>query len=145
MDDFGLDLEEVMQVIDTAEVLVVRFQFIEKRLLIDARSSATEEPFIALVPRVGSAEERFRSLKQMRPRLPLPDKIMSFQWPRSVEAMRASGVWDRIVQRVTSGGHGHLIATCERVYREIQEEERRETLAAIMGGEGWQSLWERTE
>lgn len=144
MDDFGLDLQQVIQVIDTAEVIIVRFQFIDKRLLLDLRTSATEGPFIALVPRVSSAQERFRSLKQMRPHLPLPDRIMSFQWPRSAEALRASGIWDHIVRRVTAGGYSELAPVCERVFREIQQEERRETLAAIVGGEGWQSLWERT-
>jgi hypothetical protein len=144
VDEYGLDLDEVIQVIETAEVLVVRFQFIEKRLLVDARSGMSEGPVISLVPRVSSAEERFRSLKQMRPRMPLPDRIMSFQWPRSVEVMKASGVWDHIVQRVTENGHGELAAVCERVYREVQDEERREMVAAITGGEGWQSLWERT-
>jgi hypothetical protein len=120
VDEYGLDLDEVIQVIDTAEVLVVRFQLIEKRLLIDARTGVSEGPLISLVPRVSSAEERFRSLKQMRPRLPLPDRIMSFQWPRSVEVMKASGIWEHIVQRVTEYGHGELAAVCERVYREVQ-------------------------
>ena len=37
MDEFGMDLDEVMEVIDTAEVLVIRFAILDKRLLVDAR------------------------------------------------------------------------------------------------------------
>ncbi len=74
--EYGLDLDEVRNVIATADVVIVRFRILEPRLLIDARSSATEGPLIKLVPRASNVEERFHSLKALRPRFPLPDKIM---------------------------------------------------------------------
>ena len=144
MDDYGLDLDEVMRVIDGAEVLVVRFAILDKRLLIDARTSQEEGPFIALVPKAGSAEERFRSLKQLRPRFPLPDKIMSFLWPRQIETFRSSGLWDRIVQRMVSLGGKEMTPHCDNAYKELEQEERAEVMAAIRGGESYQSLWERS-
>lgn len=144
MDDYGLDMDEVMRVIDTAEVLVIRFAILDKRLLIDARISQEEGPFIALVPKAGSVEERFRSLKQMRPKFPLPDKIMSFIWPRHVETFKAAGLWDRIVQRMLSLGGEDIGDHCDRVYKELEREERAEVIAAIRGGESYQSLWERS-
>ncbi|MFQ5878760.1 MAG: hypothetical protein ACE5IZ_01090 [Dehalococcoidia bacterium] len=143
MDDYGLDLEDVRRVIATAEVLVVRFAILEKRLLLDTRQNDSEGPLIRLVPRVGSVEERFRHLKQMRPRFPLPEKIMSFMWPRQVETFRASGLWQCIVDRLAQSNVPGMLEQCETVYQELLQEERKEVLGAIRGGEGYQSLWER--
>ncbi len=145
MEDYGLDMDEVLKVIDTAEVLVVRFAILDKRLLIDARTSETEGPLIAVVPKAGSVEERFKSLKQMRPRFPLPDKIMSFMWQRpSMETFRASGLWQRIVDRMVSLGGEGMAARCEGVFNELEREEKAEVLAAIRGADTYQSLWERS-
>jgi len=141
--DFGLDIQEIMKVIDTAEVLVVRFAIIDKRLLVDARHNEVEGPLIKLVPRADSVEDRFRHLKQMRPRFPLPERIMSFMWPRHVEILEASGVWQRIVDRLGAFGYGSTAEECEAVYRELLAEERAQVLAAIRGEEGYRSLWER--
>jgi hypothetical protein len=141
--DFGLDLQDIFSVIDTAEVILIRLQLIEQRVLIDARRNSLEGPMIALVPRAGSAEERFRSLKRMRPRFPVPDRIMSFQWPRQVGSLKTSGVWDRIVQRLGQDSSDEIVARCEEVFQQMLRLERQETIAAIRGGEGYETVWER--
>ncbi len=51
MDEFGMDLDEVREVIDTAEVLVIRFAILEKRLLMDARHNEVEAPCFSWCPR----------------------------------------------------------------------------------------------
>src|SRR3972149_3488150 len=106
MDDYGLDIEEETRVIDAAEVLVVRFAILDKRLLIDSRTNENEGPLIVVVPKAGSVEERFKSLKKLRPRFPLPEKIMSFMWPRHIDTLRNSGVWGKIGRRMGSLGGG---------------------------------------
>jgi hypothetical protein len=141
--DFGLDIQEIIKVVDKAEVLIIRFAIIDKRLLVDARHNQAEGPLIKLVPRVSSVEERFRHLKQVRPRFPLPERIMSFMWPRHVELLQTSGVWQRIVDRLSALGHGGTAEQCEAVYRELLAEEKAEVLAAIRGEAGYRSLWER--
>jgi hypothetical protein len=143
MDDFGLDMEEVTKVIESAQVLVVRFAIVDKRLLVDTRTNNKEGPFIGVVPKAGSVEERFKSLKRLRPRFPLPEKIMSFMWPRHMETFRNSGLWNRIEERLVSLGGELLSERCNEVFGELIGEEKTEVLAAIRGGEGYQSLWER--
>jgi hypothetical protein len=143
MDEYGLDIEEVTRVIDSADVLVIRFQIVDKRLLIDCRVSDQEGPLVAVVPKAGSVEERFKSLKKMRPRFPLPEKIMSFLWPRQMQTFRDSGLWERIEARMVSLGGEGMREVCEQIYRELEREEKAEVVAAIRGGEGYQSLWER--
>ena len=143
--DFGIDLDEIFQVVDSADVLIIRFEIVaDKRLLVDARSTPIDPPIVRLVPRAGSVEDRFRSLKQLRPRFPLPDKIMSFKWPRQhVETLATAGVWDRIVRRMVDSGHPGMQQMCDEVWRELLAAERREAMIAIRGGEGYQTLWER--
>jgi len=141
--DFGLDLQEIMKVIDTAEVLVVRFVIIERRLLVDARHNTDEGPLIQLVPRASSIEERFRHLKEVRPRFPLPERIMSFMWPRHIALLEASGVWQRIVDRLGAPANASVAEECAAAYRELLAEERAQVMAAIRGDSGYQSLWER--
>ena len=138
-----MNLDEVKGVIDTAEVLVIRFAILEKRLLMDARHNEKEAPLLQLVPKASSVEERFRSLKQLRPHFTLPDKIMSFTWPRHVETFRVAGLWQRILDRLAASGHAGLDEQAEAVFQELVREETTEILTAIRGGDNYQSLWER--
>jgi len=140
--DFGLDLEEVSRVVDTADVIVVRFRILEARLLIDARHTEVEGPLIRLVERAQSVEERFRGLKQLRPRLPLPDRIMSFEWPKHVAMLVTAGIWPRVEDRLERAGGPAAREQAARVYQELLAAERREEIAAIRGGDGYQTLWE---
>lgn len=139
--DFGVDLAEIRRVIDTADVMLVRFALIEKRLLVDIRENDIDGAMIRLVPRASSMEERFRSLKQLRPRFPVPEKLMSFWWPRQIESLAASGVWDHLTRRLSELGDPRVVEESRRVYQELLDEERREVARAIRG-EGYQSLWE---
>ena len=93
--------------------------------------------------KAGSIEERFKSLKRLRPRFPLPEKIMSFMWPRHMETFRNSGLWTRIESRLVSLGGEAMTQRCSEVFEDLIREEKTEVLAAIRGGEGYQSLWER--
>lgn len=143
MDDYGLDMEEVVRVIESADVLVVRFAIVDKRLLIDARTNDAEGPMVAVVPKAGSVEERFKALKKLRPRFSLPDKIMSFLWPRHIETFRGSGLAERIEARLVELGGASMTEIVRKALDELAREERTEVLSAIRGGEGYQTLWER--
>jgi hypothetical protein len=143
MDDYGIDMDEVTRVIDAADVLVVRFAILDKRLLIDTRSNENDGPLIAVVDKAGSVEERFKSLKKLRPRFSLPEKIMSFMWPRHIDTFRRSGLAQRITDRLVSLGGEEMIARAEKAFDELAGREKREVATAIRGGESYQTLWER--
>lgn len=140
-DDYGVDLEEILRVIDRAAVLIVRFDVLEPRLLVDFRADPPDTPIIQLVDRVNSAEERFRHLKSLRPRLPLPERIMSFPWPRAVAAFEQSGIWEKIEARLVSLGAEQ--ERIDRIRQQLIDGERAVTIAAITGGEGFRTIWER--
>jgi len=142
-DDFGVDLDEVLRVIDAADVLIVRFQIIQKRFLIDFRTKPGVGPLLAMVPRAESAEDRFRSIKRMRPEFPYPERVMSFHWPRTIPVLEVSGVWQHLVDRVMSLAGADGADEMRRAMAELLQEERREVLSAINGGDHYQTLWDR--
>lgn len=142
-EEYGVDLDEVFKVIDSSDVLVVRFHIIQPRLLVDFRTRTGVSPFMAVVPRAESVEDRFRAIKKLRPELPFPEKVMSFAWPRSMPVLLASGVWQRLVDRMAALGGPEAVERCGAVMQELQEAEREEVAAAIRGAQHYQTLWER--
>jgi hypothetical protein len=140
--DFSLDHEEIISTIESAEVLTFRFVVVGERLLFDTRSSEIDPPLVRLVPRATSVEERFRALKQLRPRFKLPEKISAVWWPKSIESMVNNGIWGAIVNRIDSAGFSQAAEECESVLEELRASERKELNNALTG-EGYQSLWER--
>ncbi len=142
-DEFGVDLDEVFHIIDVAEVIVMRFHLIEPRLLVDFRTRPGVLPFLRVVPRAQSVEDRFRSIKRLRPQFPFPEKVMSVHWPRSVPVLLASGVWQRLVDRISALGDDETTETCGRIMDELLASERREVAGAIRGADHYQTLWER--
>jgi hypothetical protein len=141
--DFAIDIDAIFQVIDKADVITVRFLILPKCLLIDARCSESEGPLIKPVPRAASLEERFKSIKQLRPRFRLPEKITAIWWPKHVRELVTCGVWDRIVQRLTSAGFPEADEKCQEVLDELVRQEEQEIVNAI-AGRGYHCLWERT-
>jgi hypothetical protein len=142
-DEYGVDLEEVFKVIDGADVLVVRFDIVQKRLLVDFRTKPGVGPAIAMVAPAESVEDRFRSIKKMRPEFPFPERVMSFQWPRSMRVLLGSGVWERIVDRMAVLGGDEAGDACRQTMEQLEGEERHEVGRAIRGAEHYQTLWER--
>ena len=140
--DFLLDYEEIIRTIRAADVLTFRFVIVNQRLLVDNRSSEIDPPLVKLVPRAGSVEERFRSLKQLRPRFRLPEKISAIWWPKFIDTMVERGVWDAIVQRIVESGFSEAARQCEDVLRELRTLERQELCNAVLG-EGYQPLWDK--
>ena len=142
-DDFGIDLDEVRRVIEDSEVLIIRLETVGSRVLVDFRTTATEPPFIARAPRVNSVEERVRAVKELRPAFPYPEKLMSFAWPRRVSVIGESGLWDVVQARLEALGGEAAGEAAARVHRELLAEERREVVAAVRGGEGMRTIWQR--
>ncbi len=136
-DDLGVDLPEVLSVINTAEVFVVMFQLFERRLLVDTRTGS-EGPLIRVVDRVRNSDERFRELQRLRPKFPAPDRIVAFQWPRSMRTFIEAGVWDAITERLRSLGASEN--TLLAVLSELKWEERSEELKAVRGEEPYRTL-----
>jgi hypothetical protein len=141
--DYVLNLDDILRTIETAEVVRIRFLLLDKRLLIDNRYNEFEGPLVRIVSRSGSSEESFRSLKRMRPRFPLPEKMTAIWWPKYVNTLQATGVWSAVVARIADTGFTDSVRQCDDVLRELLKLERQEIKNAI-SGEGFQTVWQRT-
>lgn len=141
--DYAINLDEIMRTIEQADVLRIRFLLLDKRLLIDNRFNEFEGPLIKVVPRAGSSEESFRNLKRLRPRFALPDRMTAIWWPKYINTLRTTGVWNCIVRRVAESGYEESVQQCEAVLQELLELERQEVKNAI-AGKGYQTIWQRT-
>lgn len=139
--DYELNVDEIVQTVESAEVLTLRFVVLSQRLLIDARFSSIDGPLLKLVPAVKTAEERFRSLKQLRPRFRIPEKICSVWWPKHIESLATSGVWPAIARRIIDSSSPGAAQLCEEVFQELLTLEQEEIRNAILG-KGYQALWE---
>ena len=140
--DFHLDYGEIIKTVQSAEVVTIRFVIVNERLLIDYRSSEIDPPLVKLVPRAESVEDRFRSLKKLRPRFRLPERINAIWWPKFVDRLVDHGIWDAIVQRIVDAGFAEAAGECDGVLEELRALERQEIRNAL-SGEGYQSLWRR--
>lgn len=142
--EYSVDVAEIKQVIQTADVMLIRFPLFDKRLLLDARYNEIEGPMMKIVPRAGSAAERFQHLKQLRPQFPLPKNIVTFTWPKYVSSLEALGIWQAIVERWYDTGYREKAQECEEAFAQLLAEERNEIVKAVTG-EGYDTLWPKAQ
>ena len=138
--EYRLDRDAILRTVRGSDVVAFRFVTIPMRLLIDNRCSDAEAPMIKIVPKVESAEERFKSLKVLRPRFKLPPKISAIWWPRYVQTLRETGIWAAIIDRMSDSGYPVVAEECDDIFDELLRLERMEVVNAI-GGEGYRTLW----
>ena len=143
VDDYGVDLEEITRIVREAEVLIIRFQVIDKRLLLDFRTSSMDGPFAKVVEPAGSAEERFRSIRILRPTFSSPKRILSILWPRSLATLKSSGVLESIDERIVELSIEDDTDMVQEAFGQLVQEEAATINAAIKGAEGFQTLWEK--
>jgi hypothetical protein len=138
--EYRLDYEAIFRTVKESEVVAFRFVTVPMRLLIDNRFTEVDAPMVKLVPKAASAEERFKSLKMMRPRFKLPQKISAIWWPRYIESLVEAGVWRAIVNRIEDNGFPGVADECAHILEELHRMERLELYNAI-AGEGYKTLW----
>ncbi len=142
--EYAVDISDIKEVVKTADVMLFRFAIFDKRLLFDARHGPDIGPMLRIVNKAGSASERFRHLKRLRPQFPLPKNIVSIAWPKYVSSLQSSGIWDVLVDRCGQAGFPEKAEECRAVLAELMQAERQEIAAAI-SGEGYETLWSRVQ
>ncbi|HWO94113.1 MAG TPA: hypothetical protein VNL92_05055 [Dehalococcoidia bacterium] len=139
--DYGIDIAGIIRTIQSADVMTFRFVILSERLLFDTRSNELDGPMLAIVPRVDSAEERFRSVRRLRPRFANPERISTLWWPRRVESLVSTGVWDAIMRRIIESPFPRCSEVAQRTLGDLVQLQQSEIRHAITG-EGYRSLWE---
>ena len=138
--DFSIDLSEIAATLRTSEVVTLRFVAGGHRLLLDFRCSELDGPMVKVVEPVKSVEERYRTMRRLRPRFAPPEKIVAVWWPRFTASLRTTGVWAEVMARVSETGHVDAVRRAEEALDELLALERAEQVNAIKG-EGFRTIW----
>ena len=144
-----VDLGQIDEIVQQADVFAIAFRLFPERLLIDTRHDADDPagpcglPMVAIVDPVATVEERFFWLGQHRPTLGTPGNFMFFLWPHSIRFLDESGLWGRISKRLVRSGFDGAAETVDAALKDLEWREYRATCAAIKG-ETFQTIWART-
>ncbi len=142
-DVVGPDADELIEVVAAAEVLVLAFPFCHERLLLDLRSDGLLGPLIEVVEPLSSPQERAVWLAERRPSLGAPEGSAFAFWPHSVAYLSTSEVLAAVARRV-SREHGlDARPDLDAVLHELEVLEHDCARRAVIGGEGFETLWRR--
>ena len=141
--DFEVDLQEVIDCVETAEVMSLFILTLGKAVVIDTRSSEAEDPLVRIMPLVASPRERIR-LQRLRPGFPRVRDLMVIPWPRYVNSLVTLGIWDRITERFVDSGYEEAAAACVSVLEELRLLEKQK-LAEVVRGQNYHTLWSSTD
>lgn len=142
----ALDPEMVEEAVRDADVIVLGFDFTADRLLIDLRDDPRGHtpPIVEIVEPLADADERQIWLSARRPGLRAPEQFLFFVWPHSVAYLAASPLLTGAEARIRSEQGVDVRELLADVLAELRERERTDLLAAVRGGEGFETLWSRT-
>jgi hypothetical protein len=138
--DFVFDLDEIMNSINTVEVMSIFFPTFRKSVVIDTRTSSDGRPMMKIMPMVASPQERLRSIRRLRPGFPRVHNLTVVPWPRYVDSLVTLGLWERIVRRFRENNDDEMVQRCADVLSELKVLEKEE-MAAVIRGENYQTIW----
>ncbi len=135
-----VDFDEVIKLIENADVFAVGFSSFSERLLVDARSNDNETALVQVVQPKNSAQERIRWLNRRRPSLGQPQTFSFVSWPHSPAFLLDSGIWDRIRSRVHSDTEANVETQCGIAFRHLENLDR-EAMMDLVKGDKCMTLW----
>ena len=140
-----LDIEALLVAAAEIEVLVVGFDFMAERVVIDFRADDRGHslPLLELAEPMVDARERVAWLAERRPSLAAPERFLFFVWPHSIRTLADSPVAERVLDRLREAHDIDYSPALRGVIAGLRRAERDEQLAAIRGVEGFETLWER--
>lgn len=139
---YGDSVDGVFKFIENAEVLAVFFPKFGQSVVVDVRPKDGEPPLVRVVPMARSIADRLRTIKRMRPALPRPQDIVAVPWVGYVDAMKTSGLWGKVLERIEQAGFPEALEDAENAFDELVRMERRE-LAQLIMGDQYETLWAR--
>jgi len=138
--EFEMDPQEVIESVESAEVLSLSFITLRKALVIDTRRSGSEGPLVRIMAIVGSPQERIKSIRRLRAGFLRVRSLTVIPWPRYVDSLVALGIWERILGRVAESGDQAAVTACEEALVELTRLEKAE-MAAVVKGERYHTIW----
>ncbi len=142
-----IDIGSMGSAVREADVIVVGFEFWPERLLIDLRPDPDRQtpPLIEIVDPLPGVQERNIWLSARRPGVTPPDQFLFFTWPHSIGFLEESPLPRGVARRVQREQGLDVRAQIGDVLAELARIEAREALAAVHGGEGYETVWSRED
>lgn len=137
---FEVDLAGLQRSLRTVDHVLMRFQPVPQRLLIDYRSSEERGPGVCVLPQVRTLAERLASVASARPGLPRLERLYVVTWPLRVASLERLGLLDVVRKRLASLDAFGAIVELNEAHEELRALEREELRCAITG-EGYRTLW----
>lgn len=132
-----VDLEELRNVVENADVFTIGFRLFPERMIIDTRTSDSAGPMVRVVEPVTSVEERFFWLGKERPEFGVPQSFSFFVWPHSIRYFEESGLGSIIRNRV-SGQADDQVAEAVQQLIHLERLAERDAIT----GRNYHTLWE---
>lgn len=143
-DEFALELDDILESIDSAEIMSLYFPTLWKTVVLDTRSNETHGPLVSVMPMVASPQERLKNIRRLRPGFTRVHNLTLIPWVRSIDSLVNHGIWQRIVDRFKRSGYLEAVAACDTVLEELRRLEKSEIAAAITG-ENYRTIWPVSE
>ena len=138
--DFPVEMDEVINTIENAEVLTILFPIIRHVLVIDTRTDSETDPMVKVMPIAGSPELRIRIIHRMRPQFPRPDAMEIIPWPKYISSLISLGVGTAIAKRLASTGSVEAIGEFRSALLELAHMEKDE-MVRVIKGENYHTIW----
>lgn len=141
----AVDLDAMDEAIAEADVMVVGFDFTVDRLLLDLRTDEHRgtPPIVEIVEPVGSAQERAVWLSARRPGITPPERFVFFVWPHTVDFLQTSPLFHGVAGRIEVEQGVDVRHDLAGAVSDLNRRERLNTVAAIRGDVGFETLWSR--
>jgi hypothetical protein len=135
-----VDVGQVRQVIDAADVFVIGFANFAERLLVDTRTAETAGPMVRVVEPLSSVQERLFWLGKERGAFGMPESFTFFAWPHSIAFLKQSGLWQRMLDRLDAAEDAATAKAFDNAFEDLTALER-ELLNAAIKGNRFVTLW----
>lgn len=133
---------EIIEAIQTGEVVCLFFPRIGKTLVLDLRHTLEIPPSVMIDDMVTRPRERLERLEELRPTMPPPDELRIAPWIGSVASLEDAGITSAMLERCAETGDVSAVERCRRAIRTLSNIERQQ-LRAIVRGEMSRTIWER--
>lgn len=137
--DFPVEMNEVLQTIESSEVITILFPIIRHSLVVDTRTSSEVGPMVRAMPQTRGLEERIRAVHRLRPQFARPDHLVVIPWPKYITSLVSLGVADALAKRLSSSSEG--MRELRQAIEQLARLERQEMVAVISGEGNYRTIW----
>jgi hypothetical protein len=137
-----LDIERLRRSLKSVDHVLFRMTpaGVSQRLLVDFRSSRSLGPGVHLLPEAGSLAARIKSIEQVRPGLPVPERLVMVTWPLRVDALERLGILGLLRDRLAALDAFDAISALDDSYATLLDLQSQELRRAITG-DGYRTIW----